>query len=71
MPKYWMGTAPTVCDFNRLHPIGEKFIDGKTTNGPWANMCLNCARVNGVGLGMGRGQEYTKQADGRWLKTGG
>lgn len=31
--------------------------DGKTKFGPWANMCLNCFRTHGVGLGLGQGQE--------------
>jgi hypothetical protein len=31
--------------------------DGKTTMGPWANMCLNHFKQLGVGLGTGRGQK--------------
>lgn len=31
--------------------------DGKTTSGPWGNMCLPCFGVHGIGLGLGRGQE--------------
>jgi hypothetical protein len=30
-----------------------------------------CHRLHGVGLGVGMGQRYVRQADGRWLKTGG
>ncbi len=38
--------------------------DGKTTAGPWANMCERHFRVHGVGLGTGRGQKFllTKEA---------
>lgn len=31
-------------------------IDGKTRSGPWANMCQWHYEVNGIGLGLGRGQ---------------
>ena len=30
--------------------------DGKTTSGPWANMCHKCMSQHGVGLGLGKGQ---------------
>lgn len=69
-PKYWMGLAPRACDIDQT-PLQTKFVDGATTSGAWANMCLSCARRFGRGLGAGKGQEYTKQEDGRWLKTGG
>lgn len=31
-------------------------IDGATTHGPWAYMCVPCHEAHGVGLGLGRGQ---------------
>lgn len=31
--------------------------DGKTKQGPWANMCDYCFRSHGVGLGTGVGQK--------------
>ena len=31
-------------------------VDGKTTQGPWANMCDDCFAAYGIGLGLGRGQ---------------
>lgn len=33
-------------------------VDGKTTRGPWANMCAECFDAHGVGLGLGRGQRF-------------
>jgi hypothetical protein len=73
--KYWTGDPPARCDLADAvigkHDIRDTFIDGKTTNGPWANMCLKCARMYGVGVGMGRGQQYERQHDGRWLKVAG
>lgn len=36
-------------------------FDGKTINGPWAYMCIDCFIDLGVGLGTGKGQaiKYT------------
>lgn len=31
-------------------------FDAKTARGPWAFLCDNCARDEGVSIGMGRGQ---------------
>lgn len=78
MDKYYLSPAPVACDLVGAVPtehynIAEKgeFVDGRTVYGSWANMCLTCHRKYGVGLGTGKGQRYTRQADGRWLKTGG
>lgn len=68
-PKYWHGTIEPNDDFGL--PITDKFIDGATVYGSWAIMTPKSHRANGRGLGTGKGQEYTKQSDGRWLKTGG
>lgn len=69
--KYWAGSVPAcdTCDT----PIVDKFYDAKTEMGPWANMCPSCFTLGpGLGrLGTGLGQEYTKQPDGRFGKTGG
>ena len=55
--KKWMGTVPTKCDICE-RPLKGKFIDGKTSMGPWANMCVSCHSHLGFGLGTGRGQLY-------------
>jgi hypothetical protein len=70
--KFWMGGNPTNCDTCDT-PITKKFYDAKTSGGPWGNMCPSCFNFGpGIGkLGTGLGQEYTKQADGRFKKTGG
>lgn len=39
------------------------FVDGKTTQGPWANMCPACFEKYGRGLGTGKGQRYEFSAD--------
>lgn len=73
-PRYWTGRAPKACDICEK-PIGTVFTDGKTRRGPWAIMCPDClprmsiARTTFHGTGLG--QEYTKQADGKWMKTAG
>ncbi len=75
MAKYWIGDAPTECDlkgsFPGKHDVSKVFVDGRMQGGSWANMCPECHKSLGVGLGTGHGQEYTKQEDGKWLKTRG
>ena len=70
MADYWMGVTPTHCD-TCGGTLGTVFYDGKTKGGPWGNMCHNCFRYHGTGLGIGRGQKYkkTKTEEGvRWIK---
>jgi len=70
MEKYWIGLEPTECDLNKC-VITTTFIDGRTKFGPWANLCPKCHKKFGIGLGAGKGQQYQKQVDGKWLKTKG
>jgi hypothetical protein len=45
-------------------------IDGKTREGPWANMTPESWRKHGVGqFCTGYGQRYQKQPDGKWLEV--
>lgn len=57
MATTWMGARPDRCQICHA-PIKRFFIDGKTTAGPWAIMCVLCHIVAGVGLGTGKGQKY-------------
>lgn len=54
----YVSKLPT-CDIHELQ-LGETGViaeyDGKTKQGPWANMCASCFEAHGVGLGTGRGQ---------------
>lgn len=69
-PVYWTGEVPPKDDFGLT--IGIEFIDGRTKKGPWATMTPMSWRAMGVGrLGLGMGQRYKKQNDGRWLKVEG
>jgi hypothetical protein len=72
MSTHWSSPAPHKCDTCGAG-IDDVFYDGKTGFGPWACMCPSCFTL-GPGLnrlGTGFGQKYEKQADGKWLKTGG
>jgi hypothetical protein len=45
------------CDFCAdLYIVNQAEYDGKTSTGPWANMCTFHFEVHGVGLGTGLGQ---------------
>jgi hypothetical protein len=80
--SYWTGPVPKRCELigfvlntakhDDILETGE-FVDGRIHDGDprWANMCMRCYKRYGLGLGTGMGQRYTRQADGRWLKTGG
>ena len=61
---------PVICDACST-AIEAHFYDCKTVHGPWANLCSECFRTMGVGLGTGRGQQYTRRPDGRYAKTAG
>ncbi len=69
-PKYWLGGAPDKCDIG-MEPITDVFVDGATRFGPWGCLCPSCHAQYGYGLGVGRGQLYQLQSDGKWLKTKG
>ena len=52
----WTGSH-NQCDI--CHASFKKwFVDGKTKMGPWGLMCEKCFRLHGIGLGLGRGQQY-------------
>lgn len=70
MASYWQSPAPDVCDVCQK-PIEDVFSDMKTVLGPWGCLCPRCVPLVGAGYGIGRGQQYTKQPDGKWLKTQG
>lgn len=37
----------------------------------WGNLCRDCFSDEGCNLGTGRGQRYSRQPDGTWIKTAG
>lgn len=63
MKKRWVGKIPLKCDICG-GPIYEGFVDGRIQDaGCWANMCLQCHRRYGVGLGLGKGQKYNMKGE--------
>ncbi len=68
MAKFWQGSEPKTCDCCN-QAIVSSFIDGKTIYGQWAVMDTACHKKLGTGLGIGKGQQYDRQPDGRWIKV--
>ena len=66
---YWLSPVGGFDDFGM--PISDCIIDGATTSGPWGIMTPSSHRMHGRGLGLGKGQRYEKQDDGKWLKVEG
>lgn len=63
---------PESCDIcDRAFSSLKLMFDCKTRGGPWATLCKTCFNLYGIGLGTGLGQEYTRQSDGKWIKTNG
>lgn len=72
VPSYWTSPVGGFDDFGA--PIKDIVIDAKTKHGPWALMTPETYAVEGNRpgvFGLGVGQKYQKQADGRWLKIEG
>lgn len=68
--KEWYGAPPDRCEICGKG-LTMRFVDGATTMGPWAVMCFQCHMAHGVGVGPGRGQQYTQRPDGRWVQGSG
>jgi hypothetical protein len=70
-PVYWVGNVPAKCEICQ-QPIGLTIVDARTKpQNRWGIIDLKCHRIYGFGVGVGNGQVYRKQEDGRWLKTEG
>ena len=69
--KYWLSPLGGFDDFDR--PYKGVMYDAKTKFGPWANMTEESYMEHRYfdKLGLGKGQKYVKQPDGRWLKVEG
>lgn len=69
-PKIWMGSPPEKCQLCHS-PIETKFYDARMSSGTWAILDQACFIEHCEGVGEGKGQEYTKRFDGKWVKTRG
>jgi hypothetical protein len=69
--KYWTGDVPAKDDFGMT--IEDEFVDGRMRGrSQWAMFTPMSWRALGIGtLGLGYGQRYKKQKDGRWIKVEG
>ena len=70
-PVYWLSPLGGFDDFAR--PYKGVMYDAKTKFGYWANMTEESYQKYRYyqWLGLGKGQKYVEQADGRWLKVEG
>ena len=66
---YWLSPLDDACQITG-EPLKGVMYDAKTPLG-WANIGQAAFDHFGCRLGLGLGQKYELQADGRWLKTGG
>ena len=77
MMKYWTGKAPRRCDVcegmltSKDDTAQDAFTDGRLHIGTWGILCDGCHETFGVGHGVGKGQRYVRQQDGRWMKVAG
>ena len=64
---------PANCDLcERAFAQEEYFVDGRVKGiGGCGFMCTDCFVEHGVGLGLGIGQLYRRERDGRWLLVPG
>lgn len=69
-PVYWAGPIPDCCQISG-RAFGGVMYDAKIGSSAWA--CIDqVAFVNlRCNLGVGFGQKYELQTDGKWLQTAG
>lgn len=70
--KFWLGSPIEKCDL--CHRRMDKlacFYDANVPGESWGNICHGCFTAHRCKLGTGLGQKYSRQPDGKWLKTGG
>lgn len=69
MPKQknFLKNPPKECDVCHSQ-LDTALYDAKTIYGSWAYLCTDCFNTLGIGLGIGRGQCYKKDADGDYIR---
>lgn len=69
---FWAGEISELDDFGS--PIDDTVIDARTIRGPWMLMTPSSFALYGGTegrFGIGLGQRFVRQSDGRWLKVEG
>lgn len=67
----YMGTVPANCNLCGAD-IEDKFYDAFIpAYGQWGDVCPECFKRERCATGTGAGQEYSKNADGKFVKTAG
>ena len=70
IPTYWTGPLEDRCQISGRKLDGVMY-DAKIPGGGWANVAHQTFVNLGCSLGVGYGQKFEKQPDGRWLCTAG
>jgi len=65
---YW---CSDVADCDICNQPAQNIMHDAATHRGWGWLCTKCFDGEGCSLGLGRGQRYEKQTDGRYLKIGG
>jgi len=58
---------PSKCDVCKAK-IGKTFYDASLRGMGWGNVCPSCFKMHGKGLGVGLGQKYNKNEEGKYEK---
>lgn len=72
MDTYWLSKVPDLDDLG--NPIHDEFVDGSLRirgSSAWGLFTPSAFRALGGSIGLGMGQYYRKQPDGKWLKVAG
>lgn len=69
---YWLGTLKDECNMCRSS-FKDVMYDAALPHygGMWGCVCKRCFIDAGGKTGLGFGQRYDKQKDGKWLKVAG
>ena len=68
--RYWTGTVPPACQITGI-PFNGVMYDARIPGRGWGNICQEAFDTFHCRLGVGFGQKYELQDDGRWLCTAG
>lgn len=69
--KYWVGDPGSCCQVTDAPFNGVMYAVRIPGLGLWGNVCYDAFVALGCQLGVGHGQKYRQQDDGRWLLVEG